>query len=174
MQRDMPFFTKQRRKLSVETVRPSVLATVTFRLTLQGSSDFHETHSCWTFHVVQNKKTCSPNSAPPCLVLNFLWTQRYLYRQWLWLVWPQDRPRHWGMRGPIRAGNWYSVEMTNEIPVLWDVIAVCLSGGTRLTLDYTKTQLGWGESPRLHRVFCHKMWQAVQGVLGACGQKDGL
>ena len=68
------------------SVRPSFRPTVTIRLTLQGSSDFHETHSYWTFHAVQNKKTWSLNSVPPCLVLNSLWTQRYLYRQWLWQV----------------------------------------------------------------------------------------
>ena len=159
----------------METVRPSVLATVTLRLTLRGSSDFHETHSCWTFHAVQNKKTWSPNSVPPSLVLNSLRTQRYLHRLGLWQVWPQDRPRYWGMRGIVTAGNWYSVEMTNEIPVLWNVIAVCLSlRWNTLHIDYTKTQLGWGESPRPHRVFCLRCCRLYRVYLVHVDRTDGL
>jgi len=89
------------------SVGPSVLATLTLRLTPQGSSDFHENHSRWAFHAVQNKKTWSPISAPPCLVLNSLWTQRYRYRRWLWQC----------LAVLANAGNWYSAEMTNDSPV---------------------------------------------------------
>jgi hypothetical protein len=127
----------------VETVRPSVLATGTLRLTLQASSDFHETHSYWTFYAVQKKKTWSPNSAPPWSVLNSLWTQRYLYRQWLWQCLAARQTAVLG-----NAGNWYSVETTNDSQVLWEVTAVCLSvRRNTLDIDYTKTQLGWGQPP---------------------------
>jgi len=92
-------------------------------------------------------------------MLNYLWTQRYLYCQWLWQCLAARQTAVLG-----NAGNWYSVEMTNDSPVLWDVTAVCLSvRRNTLDINYTKT----------HRVFCRTVWQAAPRYLVYEGGRTG-